>query len=250
MPQPPLAGLRVLLTRPAGDGAEAWAAAFAEAGAEPVVYPTVTFAPPTSWQPLDEALSRFGSYDWVIFTSQTTVAFVVDRLAKRRLPDRPPPRMAAVGKATATSIVAAGGAVALTPTDERQEGLVDALGPLPAGTKVFLPLAEGARSFLAEALRARGCLVDAITVYRTTPIADGPPCPAFDVATFASPSALRAFVARGGTATLAGKTVAVIGPTTADEARAHGSVPLVAARPTVEALIVAIAQAHPGQGDR
>lgn len=250
MPQSSLAGLRVLLTRPVGDAADAWAAAFAQAGAEPIVFPTVVFAPPASWQPLDEALARLGGYDWVIFTSQTTVAFVLDRLASPRLPERPPPRIAAVGKATARAIVAAGGVVALTPTDERQEGLVEALGTLPAGTRVFLPLAEGARSLLPEALRAWGCHVDAITVYRTVPVSDAAACPRFDVATFASPSALRAFVARGGGAALDGKTVAVIGPTTADEARAQGLRPVVAARPTVEALIAAIAQAHPSQGDR
>jgi uroporphyrinogen-III synthase len=110
-------------------------------------------------------------------------------------------------------------------------------------------MAAGGRTFLADDLRARGHDVDVVTVYRTLPRADLPPPPAFDVAIFASPSSLRAFLAGPGNEALAGKCVAVIGPTTAKEATAHGLPSVVAQSPNVEALIRAVAESHSGEGD-
>jgi uroporphyrinogen-III synthase len=74
-----------------------------------------------------------------------------------------------------------------------------------------------------------------------------PPAP-FDVAIFASPSALRAFVESLGTTLLGGKTIAVLGPTTAEEARAFGLVPVVAGVPSVDGLADAISRSLSVQG--
>ena len=157
----PLAGLRVLVTRPEGDGAEEWSATLAEAGAVPVPYPTVSIAPPATWQPLDDALARLASYAWIVFTSQTAVAFVRQRLPDRRFPLGISTKIAAVGAATAAAIEAGGGVVALLPDDSRQEGLMHALRWLagwhaaapthgrrranPAGGEPALPWLRGRR---------------------------------------------------------------------------------------------------------
>ncbi len=247
-PYRPLAGLRVLVTRPEGEGAEEWAVALAAAGAVPIRYPTIAIAPPASWRPLDAALDRLGSYRWLIFTSQTTVAFVLTRLPGRQFPAAAGPRIAAVGPATARAIEAAGGMVGLLPEDHRQEGLIRAFAAVPAKTPVLLPIAEDARTLLAEGLRSQGCVVDVVTAYRTLARLDLPALPAFDVATFASPSALRAFVARAGSASLAGRGVAVIGVTTAAEAAASGIQAVVAESSHIEALVSAIAKSRSPQG--
>lgn len=249
MPHLPLAGLRVLVTRPDGDGARKWAATLADAGAIPIPYPTLIIAPPATWQPLDDALARLASYDWIVFTSQTAVAFVQPRLPNQRFPLGISTKIAAVGAATAAAIEAYGGVVTLVPDDSRQEGLSHVLATLPVGTRLLLPMAEGGRTLLAESLRSRGCRVDVVTVYRTLPRSDLPTLPAFDVATFASPSALRAYLAYAGIGSLAGKGVAVIGPTTAAEALTKGIQAEVARTPHADALISAIAKFAPTQGE-
>ena len=249
MKQVPLASLRVLLTRPLSDGAEEWATVLRAAGAEPIHYPTLTVAAPESWEALDQALVQLPHYDLIIFTSQTTVDSVLARLPGRRFPAELGARIAAVGPATQRAIDKAGARVTLVPSDSRQEGLVELLRPLAQGWRVLLPIAAGGRTLLAENLRSWGCKVDVVTAYRTVPNSELGQPPAFDAAIFASPSALRAYLAVAGRKSLAHKTVAVIGPTTAREAATNGIPAGLAATPDIHALISVIAQTRPNQGD-
>ncbi len=248
-PRKILAGLRVLVTRPQGDGADDWMAVFAAAGAIPLSYPTVTIVPPASWDELDAAIGRLDGYDWLVFTSQTAVGLTLGRLPGRRFPSDMRARIAAIGPASARAIENGGGRVALLPTDTRQEGLVEDLRNLPAETRVLVPQAAGARPWLGQRLRDQGCIVDSMTVYTTASKTDLQPPPSFDVATFASPSALRAFLMGRGMSALVGKTVAVIGPTTAHEATTNGLQPVVSVSPDVDGLVLAIAQSRATQGD-
>ncbi|HJX65552.1 MAG TPA: uroporphyrinogen-III synthase [Polyangia bacterium] len=244
-----LSGLRVLVTRPARSKADRWAAALSAAGATVVSYPTIDVLPPPSWEPLDQALRQVGSYDWIVFTSQTAVQFTASRMDGGRFPaGRARPRVAAVGTETARALERAGAHVDLVASDQRQEGLMEAFRDLEAGTRLLFPHAFAGRDTLIEALRGHGCQVDLVAAYQTAPLSPLPPPPAFDVATFASPSALRAFVERHGTRVFAGKTVAVIGPTTAAEAASHGLSPAIAAKPNIDALISAIASARSPRG--
>jgi uroporphyrinogen III methyltransferase/synthase len=243
-----LPGLRILLTRPEGDSADEWVAAFAEAGAVPIAYPTVSILPPESWQAVDEAIANLNIYDWMIFTSQTAVRIFAKRIQTGRFPSDLRAKIAAVGKNTAQSIERLGGNVALVPEDRRQEGLADAMRVLPAGTRVLFPLAAGGGTLLGDSLRVQGCAVDVVAIYRTEPKPDLSPPPEFDIAAFASPSALRAFVQRFGASALRERTVAVIGPTTAKEAEAQGLRAVVAESPGVDALVLAISQFRMNQG--
>jgi len=218
-----------------------------------IEYSTIVATPLESWDRLDVALEELGTYDWLIFTSQTAVTFVLARL-QGRFPADMRPKIAAVGMKTARAVEAGGGRVVLVPADNRQEGLVQALSNLPSGTRVLVPIAAGGRTLLSDKLSAQGCFVDLVTAYETRPRSDLPPPPSFDVAIFASPSALRAFVVGLGQAPsqelLADKTVAVIGRTTAKAAAAYGLAAVVAESPSVQHLIRAIADARPAKGDR
>lgn len=236
------------MTRP-GEQIAALADPLRALGAEPVPYPTIELAPPPDWAPFDDALAG-PPPDWLVFTSPSAVRFSAARAATTGQSARlRGPRIATVGAETARAAASAGFTVDIVPAedDQRQEGLAAALAPLAPGTKVLFPQSVGGREHLRDVLVARGCLVAVVPISQTLPVADLPPLPAFDAATFASPSALRAFVARWGAAALGHATVAAIGPTTADAARALGvHVDVTPAIPSMPALAAALA-AHRSQ---
>ena len=245
-----LEGSRVLVTRPARAEADTWAVALSAVGASVVPYPTIEVRPPPSWEPLDRALSQVGRYDWIVFTSKTAVLFTASRMEGGRFPiGSARPRVAAVGTETARALEKVGARVDLVPSDQRQDGLIDAFRSLGNSARFLFPQALAGRDAFTQALRDQGCQVDVVAAYQTVPLDPLPPPPAFDVATFASPSALRAFVDTHGTRALANKTVAAIGPTTAAEAARQGLSPVVAEEPNIDALIGAIVRARSPKGE-
>ncbi|HHH42056.1 MAG TPA: uroporphyrinogen-III synthase [Chloroflexi bacterium] len=250
----PLAGLRVLVTRPR-EQAEALAQRLQALGAEPVLLPTITFAPPDDWSPLDHALHRLDRYAWVIFTSVNGVRFVVERLQAlgydlQRLQK---PKKAAIGPATATALRRQGLAVDFLPTRYVAEAIVEEMGDVQ-GQRILLPRADIARKALPHLLWARGALVDEVVAYRTLP---APLDPArlealfrqgLDVVTFTSPSTVRPLTERPWVRqrlreSIANREliVACIGPITARTVERAGlPVHVVAQEHTVAGLVEAL----------
>jgi uroporphyrinogen-III synthase len=267
----PLSGRRVLVTRPA-DQASDLRAALEGFGAEVVHAPAIRIAPAADLQPLDAACHDLTRFHWIVVTSANGAAILIDRVqaAGTTLASAPgqtaaPPRLCAVGPATAALLSRAGVPAALLPREHHAEGLVDALrregvGP---GTRVLVVQGDQARDVVSEGLRRQGVEVTAVVAYRTieAPLDQpgGPPVSrmlregALDAVVFTSGSTVRAVLAAAAAAdlteALSTVTVACIGPVTADVARAAGlSVDVVAPEATSVALASALAAHFSGDG--
>jgi uroporphyrinogen III methyltransferase/synthase len=245
----PLFGKRVLVTRPSG-AADAFATRLWEAGAEPVLAPTIAIGPPDDAQPAEAAVERVRDYAWLAFTSANGVASFFDRLAAqgddaRRLGDV---RVAAIGPKTAAALLERGVRADLVPdryvSEELAAGL---LGRTGAGDRVLLYRAQEARDALPDALRAQWREVDVVAGYRTRYALD-PSLPELaettDIWTFTSASTVHGLVHNvPGAADLAQeKTVACIGPITAAALEEHGmEADVIADEYTEDGLIDALA---------
>ena len=99
----PLARKRVVITR-ALEQSQSLVDALREAGAEPVLFPLVAFAPTDNLVELDACLKNSARFDWVFFTSQNALRAVQQRCAAMDLPVAKVfsgVKIAAVGPATA-----------------------------------------------------------------------------------------------------------------------------------------------------
>ena len=233
----PLAGKRILVTRPRAQAPEL-VDRLAALGAEAIEAPAIRIVPPDDTRPLDDARAAAPSFDWIVFTSANGVdAFLERRIARdSRTPDLAGVRICAIGPATAARIARYGLTIDLAPSDHRGEGVGRALtaGRDLHGSRILLPRADIARPLLPEALRAAGADVTEVTAYRTIPVAGWPGNAVremimqkkIDVTTFTSASAVRSAAHSLGAeraVDLLGETVvAAIGPVTARAARQLG----------------------------
>jgi uroporphyrinogen III methyltransferase/synthase len=225
----PLFGKRVLVTRPREQTQE-FVEALYEAGAQPVVAPTIAIGPPDDASAAIAVTSALSAYAWVVFTSQNGVQATFAHLASRGADARAfgTAKVAAVGPRTAASLAAHGIVADFVPAtfsaDDVASGLADRSN---AGDRVLFLGAQEMRQAPVEALRANDRHVDVVAAYKTSAVADSAIAASAretDVWTFASASAVESFVANVTDAvTLAnGKTIACIGSVTAAAATALG----------------------------
>jgi uroporphyrinogen III methyltransferase/synthase len=259
---PPLAGIRVVVTR-AAHQADATVRAFEEAGALVPLLPLLELVPPEDPGPLERALAALGGYDWIVFTSTNAVERVLGR------PGEAPPsaidlpaglRVASVGGATSDALRDRGVEPHLEPADARAEGLAAELVPrLAPGARVLLPQAADARPVLAEELAAAGARLERVDAYakRTPPEARERAVSIFGNSrlgwvTFTSPSIARAFARLWGEewpVRSRSLLAASIGPVTSAALRELGIEPAAeAAAPGDEGLVAAVVEALAGRG--
>ena len=152
----PLAGCRVLITRPRRAG-EDLAERLQALGAIPLLFPTIDIRPPEDPRPLEEAARQASAFDWILFTSANGVhAFMNALQATGGSPqDLARVRLGAIGPATARALQQYGLTVDYLPSVYLSEAIADGLEDV-RGQRILLPRADIARRALAERLRARG----------------------------------------------------------------------------------------------
>jgi uroporphyrinogen-III synthase len=263
----PLAGKRILVTRPRAQAADL-CNKLTTLGAEPILFPTIEIAPMDDYSVLDQAIAALDQYRWIIFTSVNGVAAFWERLSVTGQDGRALTgmRVAAIGPATAQALAKRGARTEFIPDEYVAERILDGVDNVE-GQWILLPRADIAREALAVELSRRGALVHEIAAYRTLPTAPDPQGLAelrcgVDAITFTSSSTVRNFVTlvsggpqyidaanirrmgRDGVPmpSLGTAAIACIGPITAQTAREIGlPVDVMAHEYTMDGLVAALA---------
>ena len=244
MSESPLAGKRVVVTRPES---KALADSLELLGAEVSIVPLIEIRPVEDPRELDAAVKKLSDYDWVVFTSVNGVAAVGERLRAIGAETR----VAAVGPITAEAVRA----LEVEPSfvaARASEDIAEGLGSLD-GKRVLLPQADISDPRLADELRERGADVDPVVAYRTIQVEPTLwgvlPLRIADAIVLASGSAVRSLASISGSLEGIGdSTVLVcIGPKTAAVAREVGlPVGAVADETSADGIIRALVS-HFGQ---
>jgi uroporphyrinogen III methyltransferase/synthase len=175
--QPPLSGIRVMVTRPK-EQAAALSCRLAELGAEVVSQPVIRIGEPTDWAPVDEAIAAIRRFDWLVFSSSNGVRFLLDRYRRQakdmRLPEKL--KLAAIGPGTAEKLVEYQLSADLVPPEYRAESLAAALIPAAQKNQRFLLVrASRGREVLAERLTAAGGQVTQVVAYTSSDVDEPDP---------------------------------------------------------------------------
>jgi uroporphyrinogen III methyltransferase/synthase len=233
----PLAGKRIVVTR-APEQAGELLRELERLGAEVLILPTVSFAPPSDWQPVDSALRAIDEFDWILLTSQNAVRFLAQRFGELKVDvkslEAQKLSIAAVGPATAQTAAEAGFRVDYTAEEHSGEGLARELQASLKNSRVLLPRSDRADDRLPNLLKADGARVTEVVAYRTAvpkrldaKILDRVRRADVDTIVFASPSAfhnLSDVIGAKSLAELSSRVdLAAIGPTTARALRDAGA---------------------------
>ncbi|RYG23858.1 uroporphyrinogen-III synthase [bacterium] len=243
----PLAGLTILVTRPAHQAA-GLAEPLEALGATVYSLPAIAIEPPEDLEALDAVLYDWDRFDWVIFTSVNGVNAVRDRMDALGLNRKAQGRteIAAVGPSTAQAVRDAFREPAAMPEKYVSDEIADALGDV-RGKWVLLPRADIARREVVDRLNALGALTEEVVAYRIVRPTDDAPLPEQvpDVITLTSSSSVHgtrdALAARGKESWMRESRLACIGPITAATARDLGyEVALMAEEHSIPGLVDAI----------
>ena len=156
----PLAGCRILVTRPLSQ-AEPLCQAIRAAGGEPTLFPVLRIVPVSDAETA-AAVDALPEPDLAIFVSRNAVEYGLGLIGNTRA------RLAAVGPATAAALAARGAPADVVPSGGADSEHLLAAAPLTdvAGRHVVIVRGDAGRELLADTLRARGATVHYLPVYR------------------------------------------------------------------------------------
>lgn len=159
----PLAGKRILVTRPA-EQANHLGALIRQAGGEAVVFPAIDIVEPSNTQTLESLINDLHQFDLAVFISPTAVSRAFLHIALW------PPglRAAAIGAGGAHALRRAGVQHIIAPEHGNDSEALLALPEMQQvnGKHIAIFRGEGGRELLADTLRQRGAQVEYAECYR------------------------------------------------------------------------------------
>ena len=145
---------------------------FRKNGAEVFDLPSLVIGPPDDWGPLDEALKKIFTFDWIIFSSANGVRYVEDRIKNigqslSKVSDTI--QIAAVGRKTASFLSDIDARISFVPPDFVADSLVANFPEDQKGLKFLIPRVQtGGRSVLSESFKLKGAEVTEVAAYESS----------------------------------------------------------------------------------
>lgn len=239
----PLAGMRVLLTRPK-ELISATAEKLRKKGAEVLEVPTIETIP------INGALKRLKNieaFDWIVFTSQTGVRIFFEGLREMQTDIRKLHRakFAVIGEGTRKALADFGIYADVMPEKYDGEHLAKALAVREiAGLDILIPRAEKGNRELVPLLEKAGAKVCDLPIYRTVYnenmgglIQEELKKGRIDCAVFTSSSTVEGFAKTVQGADFSKVKAACIGRKTMDTAAKYGMQCFVAEKETIDSVI-------------
>lgn len=229
----PLAGKRIVLTRPPEKNPMEIIQGLELLGAEVVSLPTVTIHP-VAPDRIRALLDNLSAFNWMVFTSASAVKLLFDGMLRLNRDWRfyNEIKIAVVGEKTSRALQERGRNPDLVAIESHGEGLLKALkGNLRPGDTIALCQARQAHPILTDGLKDNGVSFTTYVLYDV----NAPEYPdelirgifnePFDLALFSSPLSvknLRVIMERVGLPWLPARHMACIGPETEKELRKQG----------------------------
>ncbi|MBK8793788.1 MAG: uroporphyrinogen-III synthase [Holophaga sp.] len=257
----PLRGKRILITRPAGQGA-ATAEMVKRFGGHPIELPTIVITEPPDPAQVAGMVFKLPEYDLVAFTSANAVTcfFAYIEAQGHDVGIFRQTRIGAIGSGTAAALASKGLCADIVPHMFVGEAFGQAILEDPMiqavlshrRPRVLILRALAAREILPEILRNAGCIVDIVPVYETRPATmarrmelisrlEGQTIDCVMLTSSSSVNGLVDLLGSRSRELLRNLLVASIGPITTSSARRHGlCVGVTSDESTVKALLSAI----------
>jgi uroporphyrinogen-III synthase len=163
--KPHLAGVEILVTRPAGQSVQL-VRLIRDAGGEPILFPALEIES-LAETALASVLDHLLHFDLVVFVSPNAARVAMPQILKNGgLPAHA--KVAAVGPGTTAELKKSGVRNIISPKAEfDSEALIGELSTMPlGGGRVLIVRGQGGREFLGETLRSRGAAVEYLECYR------------------------------------------------------------------------------------
>lgn len=202
-PARPLAGRRIVITRPRGANAE-WRGQLEALGADVIDLPLIQVTKDYDKHTLVEVFTELSQYEWLVFTSANGARFFFEEF-KRAFDDIRAlglVQIAVVGEATAEVVREHHLRVELQPKKANAEELAKLLSERESldSAKILVVTGNLNRDTLVDKLSEARAIVDRLPIYKTeeTNLAGDPVAGDFrqhgaDAILFASPSAVQSF---------------------------------------------------------